>query len=30
VPPTILSMFGIEKPLYMTGKVLSLGAGLRT
>jgi hypothetical protein len=26
VPPTILSMFGIEKPEYMTGKVLPVGA----
>jgi hypothetical protein len=26
VPPTILSMFGIEKPRYMTGKVLDVGA----
>jgi hypothetical protein len=31
VPPTILSLFGIEKPAYMTGKVLSLGVSeLRT
>ncbi|HMH26498.1 MAG TPA: hypothetical protein VK542_07955, partial [Gemmatimonadaceae bacterium] len=30
VPPTILSMFGIEKPSYMTGKVLSLSAASRT
>ncbi len=28
VPPTILSMFGIEKPDYMTGKVLSVGASI--
>ena len=26
LPPTILSMFGIEKPPYMTGKVLPVGA----
>jgi hypothetical protein len=26
VPPTILSMFGIEKPQYMTGKVLAVAA----
>jgi hypothetical protein len=25
VPPTLLSMFGIAKPEYMTGRVLSLG-----
>jgi bisphosphoglycerate-independent phosphoglycerate mutase (AlkP superfamily) len=25
VPPTILAMFGIEKPQYMTGKVLTVG-----
>lgn len=29
VPPTILSLFGIEKPAYMTGKVLRLGAPVR-
>ena len=26
LPPTILSMFGIEKPTYMTGKILPVGA----
>jgi hypothetical protein len=26
LPPTILSLFGIEKPEYMTGRVLSVGA----
>jgi hypothetical protein len=26
LPPTILAMFGIEKPEYMTGKVLPIGA----
>jgi bisphosphoglycerate-independent phosphoglycerate mutase (AlkP superfamily) len=25
LPPTILSMFGIEKPSYMTGDVLPVG-----
>jgi bisphosphoglycerate-independent phosphoglycerate mutase (AlkP superfamily) len=24
--PTILSMFGIEKPAYMTGRILPVGA----
>ena len=28
VPPTILSMFGIGKPEYMTGKVLSVGVAM--
>ena len=28
VPPTILSMFGIEKPEYMTGRVLPIGASI--
>jgi hypothetical protein len=26
LPPTVLSMFGIEKPAYMTGTILQLGA----
>jgi hypothetical protein len=26
LPPTILSMFGIEKPAYMTGRILPVGA----
>lgn len=29
LPPTLLSMFGIEKPEYMTGRVLSLGQTAR-
>ncbi len=29
VPPTLLSMFGIEKPAYMRGKILPLGVPTR-